>query len=230
MRILGSGCLLFVFLCASVHAGTIVNGGFDTGNLDGWTVFTVADADNSQATGTNGTCLSGLPCPIVTPFDTTGTGDSNAAQFSVGRGGLAEWGGGGISQYIYLSPGTLDLSVDCAVYDPEAPNIPYDFAILFNGVTLNSFYLEPTAIEIATGTLTASTTISVAGSYQVAVEITRWAPPSDSISQYLDNVTASGTATDTASPEPSTWGLAIAGLALIAGCGRWPAFARKTQA
>src|SRR5271154_4151690 len=63
------GCLL----CRPALADTITKGNFDTGNLEGWTTFTTA----------NGSVGAGLP--NVTPFNTTGSGISDAAHFNVGE-------------------------------------------------------------------------------------------------------------------------------------------------
>jgi hypothetical protein len=198
-------------------ASTIVNGDFETGDLSGWTSYATA---YGPGTGTNGSCSGSLPCPIVTLFNTTGTGASDAAQFSVGLASGAfnsgDYEGGGIFQTVSLAPGTLNISLVWAVDNTFAfSNVDGgEFAFLLNGVVLNSIQAGSVgSSSIKMGSLSASTSVVTGGTYQIAVEITREFYSDDQLIQYVDNVTASGSATST--PEPSSFGFAVAGVALI---------------
>ena len=222
MRTIGLCALAFGLAGAYAHAGVVVNGDFQTGNLTPWTTYTTA---YGPGTGTNGlTCAGSVPCPIVTLFDTTGTGASDAAQFNVGMvlgtPGGTDYEGGGIVQNILLSPGAFNVSLDWAV-DNLFTGTNADggkFTILLNGTVLAFYDTGRVYPGIVRGPLSASTTISTGGTYQLAVEVTRNWYPSDLLTQYVDNVTTSGAATGGgAVPEPSGWELAVGGMVLIAG-------------
>lgn len=88
------------------EAELLPNGGFQSGDLTGWAVFTSLD-------GTNGPGL-----PAVTSFDVTGLGARNAAGFQVGsKANFPFLGdGGGLSQDFRTPGGTLELSADVAAY------------------------------------------------------------------------------------------------------------------
>jgi hypothetical protein len=162
-------------------------------------------------------------------FDTTGTGASDAAQFSVGLASgaynTADYEGGGIRQSISLSPGAFNVSLNWAadVTGTSSNSDGGEFAILLNGTVL-AFYDTGTVYPgIVRGPLSASTTISTGGTYQLAVEVTRNFYSTGLLTQYVDNVTTSGAATagGAAVPEPSDWELAVGGMVLIAGYRRW---------
>ena len=222
MRTIKLCALAFGLAGAYAHAGVVVNGDFQTGNLTGWTSYTTA---YGPGTGTNGTCAGSVPCPIVTVFDTTGTGASNAAQFNVGLAtgtpGGSDYEGGGIVQNISLSPGAFNVSLDWAVDNlfTGTNSDGGEFTILLDGTALKFFDTGSVGSgAVVRGTLSVGTTIATGGTYQLAVEVTRpWTPAPD-LTQYVDNVTTSGAATGGgAVPEPSGWELAVGGMVLIAG-------------
>ena len=66
-----AACVAALAVTLVASAAPVPNGDFETGDLTGWTTFTT----------TNGT----IGTPAVVPFDTTGSGASNAAEFNVGR-------------------------------------------------------------------------------------------------------------------------------------------------
>lgn len=189
----------------AAQAATIVqNGDFATGDFTGWTLFTTA----------NGT-LGQSPDPQVSAFDVTGTGPQNAAEFNVGQVvfklfGTAE--GGGISQVITTSAGTLDFTADVAAFLGGSRNNQLGiFSVLLDGVALDTVDLG--AIEqpgTLRGSLSFSQTVS-AGSHNLAIQVAR--PFTSTIGvtpqQYVTNITA--TMTGAAVPEPSTWMLMLAG-------------------
>jgi hypothetical protein len=138
----------------------------------------------------------------------------------LGTPGGTDYEGGGIVQNILLSPGAFNVSLDWAV-DNLFTGTNADggkFTILLNGTVLAFYDTGRVYPGIVRGPLSASTTISTGGTYQLAVEVTRNWYPSDLLTQYVDNVTTSGAATGGgAVPEPSGWELAVGGMVLIAG-------------
>ena len=206
-------------LCCNAQG--VVNGNFQTGNLMGWSVSTTA---NGLGTGASGTCLGGEPCPTVTAFDVTGSGSSDAAEFDAGMtGGLPGTGdfeGDIISQEITLSPGTMDLSLDWAVDDTydEANEDGGEFAFLLNGVLLNS-YDTGLVLSGATdmGTLSASTTIATAGTYDLSVEVAREYDPQPGVDQYVTDIDATGGAVTDVPEGGSPWAYLL--IALAGCCG-----------
>jgi hypothetical protein len=185
-----------VFTVNPAGAVSLVNGDFETGDLTGWTTFTT----------TNGT--NGFGFPNVTSFDTTGSGTSNSAQFSVGYVALGPGGGGGIIQDITLASGILNLSVDVAAFYAGGNPVVSDtgiFSLLLNGSVLDTFdagFLATNAVR--RDTLTASTNVT-AGTYTIGIQITRPFFPINNLFQYVDNFVISGSSTSaTAVPEPFT--------------------------
>jgi hypothetical protein len=140
------------------------NGAFDTGNFHEWTLFTTQ----------NGTL--GYPNdPKVTPFDVTGSGLQNAAEFQVGQAadvGTEE--GGGLEQTIITKAGTLDFSADIAAFASKQVNLEGGtFSVLLDGVT------EATVVigvmqkhTLQRGELTFETSVS-AGAHTIEILITR---------------------------------------------------------
>jgi hypothetical protein len=123
---------VLVAVCASTLAvgGPIVNGDFQTGDLTGWTVFTIGG-------GTTGTGF-----PAVASFDTTGGGATLAAKFDVGgpSGTGSPQGGGGIFQVISLAAGLVNIHTDFASdYHFSSSNADAGtFQILWNGASIYS--------------------------------------------------------------------------------------------
>jgi hypothetical protein len=188
-----------VFAANPARAVSLINGDFETGDLTGWIVFTTANGDN------------GAGLPTVTSFNTTGSGNSNSAQFRVGRINTSTpEGGGGITQNVTLASGILNLSVDVAGFSGTGNASVGDFTLLLDNSPLDTFITSSISNYIPGNTtlrdtLTASTTVS-AGTYSIGIRITR---PYDNslpfLSQNVDNFTISGSATgDTAVPEPFT--------------------------
>ena len=109
MKKLMAICAVCLVLVSSAQADLITNGGFETGDLTGWTVFTTV----------NGTVGAGMPDVVL--FDTDDDSvASNSARFNVGRVDYYAGGrrGGGIYQNVNVTqPGTYQLQAYAAVLD-----------------------------------------------------------------------------------------------------------------
>lgn len=208
MRILSYTLLVCGISCTYLYGGIVTNGGFDTGDLTGWTPYTTSN-------GTAGNC-GASPCPVVTMFNTTGSGSSSAAEFNVGLVsgpvGTGDYEGAGLSQSITLPAGPVNFSLDWAVENTSATsNVDGGtFEILLNGTTVGSNGVGPIAGNTtARGSVLATTTIATPGAYTLSVQVVRDFGASATTFQYMDNITASTV------PEPSELamvGIAIAGL------------------
>jgi hypothetical protein len=188
---------------APARANLLINGDFETGNLSGWTPFTTANGNN------------GIGLPDVVPFDTTGGGTSNSARFEVGQvnfnPGVFE--GGGISQVFAFGGGTLNLSADVAALG-FANQSGGRFELLLNNAVLSTFQVNViNAGQTIRGQLSATESGLAAGSYTLAIRITRpftnGAARDVTPYQFVDNVNA------VAVPEPAT--LTGAGVAALFG-------------
>jgi hypothetical protein len=175
--------LTAVIAVGVASAAPVANGDFETGDLTGWTTFTTAN-------GTIGT-------PAVVPFDTTGTGASNAAQFGVGQvvftPGVQE--GGGIYQSVSTAAGLFDASADVAARAPVANNSCGLFELLVDGVVVashNTFSLDFTLCPANTtvrSTLSAAGLALSAGSHEIRIRITRpFITSAQTPLEYVDNV------------------------------------------
>ena len=186
MRYLCVLTLATIVLCplGSIAEADFVNGGFDTGDLTGWTTFTTG----------NGTVGDGLP--TVDLFDTTGTGPSLAAHFNVGDAVYTQLQeGGGLLQELALGPGSYTFSADIASEDD--PNGKVNgaagiFSLLMDGTTLAQVDLGGfTAMTpVLRDTLAASFGLTTSGTHEFEVLITRpYGSSGDKTPQeYVDNI------------------------------------------
>lgn len=187
------------------EAVSLINGDFETGDLTGWTTFTT----------TNGTLGSGFPQVVL--FDTANTGTpSNSAAFNVGSFIFGNPAGGGILQNVNLFNGDLSVSADIAVLaDFLIGNADGGlFELLLNGVVVDSHNFGFVATGITEFNVLADISGVTAGSYEIAVRITRetGSTINATLIQYIDNVVISGSATV---PEPASAALALLALGVV---------------
>lgn len=208
---LKSAC--FVILASHVaveaHAGLLINGDFETGDLTGWTTYTTF----------NGSLGSGLPA--VSLFNTTGSGTSLAAEFRVGEVAFTgfnspEVGGGGIYQSFAAGAGKYILSADIAALGIFFRNVDGGtFRLIFDGKTLDSFDIG--AIEVTAVTrhrLSATLDGVSAGNHEIRIEMVRHFVSGNSAPlQFLDNVSVSAPAPP--APEPSSMLGGVIGTAIV---------------
>ena len=201
--------LAILFFCsgAAYANGIIMNGGFGTGNLNGWTPFTTA----------NGTL--GIFAPAVVPFDTTGGGVSNAAEFQVGQMTAAGFDpqGGGIFQNVVLSSaGTYSISADIAASNPgpKANGFAGTAELLLDMQPVWGYNLGAlSGGEVVRQAITANV-IASAGAHSFGIEFLRPATTTAFTPfQYVDNFWVED---QQDAPEPSTFLLLFFGLALLA--------------
>jgi hypothetical protein len=213
--------LIVALLCAlsSAQAGVIglVNAGFGTGDLTGWTLFTEANGSLAAVAGP----------PDVVSFNTKdSTTFSDAARFQVGQINYDPGnynGGGGIYQTVMIGAGPLTLSADIAAYFNsgiyESNGDAGRFILLLDGVPLDTVTMgligEGTIIR---DSLSGGTTVT-AGQHEVRIEILREFQ-NDRVTpfQYVDNIVLDGTPYDAGPstvPEPSSLALLCGGVVMI---------------
>jgi len=198
------------FGAVSANAG-LINGGFETGDLSGWTRFTTANGE--------------LGLSDVALFDVDGDGREVAsARFRVAT---AEYSpvpeGGGIFQGVMLGAGSLAISADIASFAPEGLS-GNSFGglseLLFDGIVVDShdfgFIL---AGDTERDQLSASLSVT-AGLHEVRLQMKRpFAQNSTTPVQFVDDVSLSGEAVE-AIPEPGSITLLGLGLVGLAGARR----------
>jgi hypothetical protein len=193
LKVLAVAVAVAAFTASAASAASVSNGDFETGDLTGWTTFTTA----------NGALGDGLP--VVTPFDTTGAGASNAAEFNVGQASFEGVGnldpqGGGIYRSVTTGTGLFTISADTAALNRNANTSNAScglFELMLDGSIVASHdYGRCDASATLRFTLTATGLALTAGSHEVRVRITRpfitfagSAVSAGSPLEYVDNVT-----------------------------------------
>lgn len=139
-------------------AAGITNGGFDTGNLRGWTTFTTASGTLGQ-----------VGFPDVVKFDTDGDGVlSEALQVLAGNGG------GGIVQNVNVVGGDVTVEASVAASSIAAHAEAGNFELLFDGVVVDSHnFGSIVADSTERASLSADLTSVSAGAHEVRLRITR---------------------------------------------------------
>jgi hypothetical protein len=195
LKVLALAFAAAAFTAPAALAAVVSNGDFVTSDLTGWTTFTTA----------NGALGDGLP--LVTPFDTTGAGASNAAEFNVGQAvfegsGNTDPQGGGISQSVTTGAGLFRISADTAAVNQNALSDNSScglFELMLDGSVVASHDYGVCAPSATLRFTLAATGLALAaGSHEVRVRITR---PFTSFAgspfrpgsplEYVDNVTLS---------------------------------------
>lgn len=199
---------------------SIINGGFDTGNMAGWTPFTTS----------NGT-LGDLPLPQVAMFDVDGDAQaSDSLKLSVGYniapcsfpgfGCPLPTEGGGIRQSIFLNGGIHLFSADIAVENTFlSGGFNQDggtFSLMLDGVVLDTLSVGKILAGSIQGGALAFNGFVAEGFHDFQVLVTRNYAQADSLLfQYVDNIAVARI------PEPGTLGLLAMGCAfLVSGLGR----------
>jgi hypothetical protein len=202
---------LVSIVCATGPASAVpVNGGFETGDLSGWSTF---DTPNGTA---------GPVHPTVVLFDTDDDGTASfSAQFSVGKLGSVPAGaaGGGLFQEIDLLEGDLFISVNVAADASDYNASAGLFDLIFDGAVIDTVDLG--SIQGGTakfGQLAGSVLDVSAGTHEIRVRIGRPYQTPPNLYQYVDDFSLSGTAV----PEPGTALLMATGLALAGAVRRSP--------
>lgn len=185
---LASGVTL-VSACSIVNA-QFVNGGFDTGDLSGWTL----------ANSTNGQSL----VEDVQSFD-TGLGASNAAHFEVGQVTFSSGQEAGITitQNLTLTQGT-NYTFSCtwgsqnvSAVSQNADGGSYD--LIVNGASIANHAVGTLNPQTSVnGALSGNFTPSTSGSYSVGAYVHRHFIATPNINSYVDNFNMSPV------PEPAT--------------------------
>lgn len=162
-------------LAGTASAATLTNGDFETGDLTGWTTFVTPNG--------------GIQPAGVSLFDTTGSGSSDAAYFTVGevagQVGNGPPEGGGIYQSVTVSGGTYKLSADIATLAGFNADCGTYELIVDGAVVASHAFGECLAIDTYRSSLSAIVSLA-AGSHEVRIRITRRYGPS--MMQHVDNV------------------------------------------
>jgi hypothetical protein len=169
---------------ASVLNNILINGDFEQGDFTGFNSFTTA----------NGTVNKGI---IL--FDTDNDGvTSLAAQFVVGTDSISTVGtqqGGGIYQTVGLSTGDLTVSMDIAAAASSNNGDGGTVSVYFDGVLMNSHgFGSITAGVNEYATLSFNVANVTAGNHELRIQATRAYMPTN-VSQYVDNITLTGSST-----------------------------------
>src|SRR5689334_21991375 len=171
-------------LCAfagTAAAATLTNGDFETADLTGWTTFVTPNGAIGSPNGATG------PAGVAL-FDTTGSGPSYAAHFSVGeiagQVGNGPPEGGGIYQTVTISAGTYVLSADIATYGGFNADCG-SYELLIDGAGVGRHDIgQCGAVGTYRSTLNATVSLS-AGTHEIRIVITRRYYPDFTMTQYI---------------------------------------------
>ena len=215
-RVMTAMLALIGLWAATAQANLILNGDFETGDFTDWTLFTTPNGS-----------LGPAPVPDVVPFDVTGTGATEAAEFQVGQivFTLDVQEGGGIRQTIVTSAGTVAIHADIAVLNTSGSENAEGgvFTLFLDSVPVDSFAVG----DILNGVTVRSTLDFTgpinAGNHDLAILITRPYEHGGGVGvtplEYVDNISLDVAAV----PEPGTIALFSLSLFGIGVARRWRA-------
>jgi hypothetical protein len=175
----------------AMPAVPLTNGDFETGNFDGWTLFT--------------TEFGGIGTPEVVLFDTNGDSVlTRSARFNVGQiggpcgiGSVCPEQGGGIFQSFSTGAGQLFIAVDIAAQSEGNNGAGGLFTLFLDGVQVDSFDFGDIgpSVEgpIERHSLSASLTVAP-GLHELRIQIERAGGVTTFVNNYVDNVTLAGEA------------------------------------
>jgi len=196
--------LLAVFAAQASAANLLVNGSFQDGTFNGWTLGTTSDGTAGQG------------YPIVTQWPLNNA--INAWKGEVGQvNGSDGFQGATLSQTFTSGAGAATLSFDyAAMGDGIHTNADGgDFVLLLDGTQLANFDVGSImANQIISGTLSANVNLS-AGSHTFEIEVLRQflSAPGNTPYQYVTNADAEGNGV----PEPGSLILMGSGVLGLAG-------------
>jgi len=186
----------------------LVNPGFETGTLAGWTTFVTANGR-----------LGPAPLPNVVPFDVDGDSVStNAARFQVGEVTFHQvQEGGGIFQNFASGAGSLVLSADIASRNSSAVNNNAAggiFTLLLDGIAVDVVDFGFINFGVTERDTLDAIVPVIAGTHEIRILMTRpFLSGGDTPFQFIDDVAIDQVA---AVPEPATLALLSTGLAGLA--------------
>jgi len=192
--------LLAIFAVQAGATNLLVNGSFEDGTFNGWTIGTTS----------NGNWGPGYPIIAGWPLG----GGLNAAKGQVGEVNFDQtYQGGTLSQVFTSGAGAATLSFDYVAQGSGGTNADGgDFRLILDGTTLADHDVGSiNANQIISGTLTANVNLS-AGSHTFEIDILRHYLNNGTPFQYVTNADVEGTV-----PEPGSLILMGSGVLGLAG-------------
>lgn len=208
--------LALVAASPSYAAQVILNGDFSAG-LANWTSFITSNGTISPSNPNSTPPFPNAPAETAS-FNVTGAGASNALWLNAGQSsgfGLANPGGGGVSQTFTTTGGIGTLSANIASMTTltSQTDVGGLFSILLDGTALATYDFG--AINGTQRSTLSYTGAIAAGTHTLSLQVLRPFGPGRNIrAQYFDNVSL-----DVAAPVPeaSTWAMMIVGMGAVGG-------------